>query len=175
MKVHTLINGFMERFRGVWCKKCRFFVLYYIYNICIYFYIYYVGKKEPQINVFSGLIKCVNCGKSYRRVTSNGTVGYNCSTYVKKGKSVCYGKKIPEITLQTVTAEVLNLKCFDENIFTEQIEKILVPGPNKLIFIFKDGHEVIREWKDRSRSEVWTEEIKEQARKKTIERSGGDK
>ena len=104
-------------------------------------------------------------------VTSNSTVGYNCSTYIKKGKSVCHGKKILEVTLQTATAEVLGMKYFDENIFTGQIEKILVPGPNKMIFIFKDGNEVEKEWKDRSRSEVWTEEMREKARQKSLERN----
>lgn len=130
----------------------------------------FAGKTEPCISVFSGIIKCANCGKSYRRVTSNGTVGYNCSTYVSKGKSACFGKKIPEITLQTITAETLGTKCFDESVFAEQIEKIIVPGPNQLIFCFKDGREVEKEWKDRSRSEVWTDEMRERARQKTLER-----
>ena len=89
---------------------------------------------------------------------------------MSKGKSVCFGKKIPEITLQTITAETLGMKCFDENVFAEQIEKIIVPGPNQLIFRFKDGHEVEKEWKDRSRSEVWTDEMRERARQKTLER-----
>jgi hypothetical protein len=62
---------------------------------------------------------------------------------------------------------VLKVPEFDVEIFAEQIEKILVPAPNELIFIFTDGYEEKATWKDRSRSESWTDEMK----KATGERS----
>lgn len=57
---------------------------------------------------------------------------------------------------------------FDEKIFYENIDRIEVPGANRLIFYFKDGRSVEREWKDRSRSESWTPEMREAARQRAI-------
>ena len=39
-----------------------------------------------------------------------------------------------------------------------------------LIFRFYDGSEVTRKWKDRSRSQSWTDEMKAAARQKALER-----
>lgn len=84
---------------------------------------YYSGKKITK-TVFSSMIVCENCGKSYKRVTNNGRVFWNCSTYFEKGKSECFVKRIPESTLEKVTAEVLGLKEFKPEEVTKQIEKI---------------------------------------------------
>ena len=67
----------------------------------------------------------------------------------------------------SVCFEVLDISEFDADIFENQIEKILVPAPNELTFIFTDGREISANWKDRSRSESWTDEM----RKKVGERS----
>lgn len=60
----------------------------------------------------------------------------------------------------SVCCEVLGMTEFDANIFENQINKILVPAPNELIFVFHDGHEISAHWQDRSRSESWTEEMR---------------
>lgn len=135
----------------------------------------YEGRRRKHLapktyTVFSGLIQCPKCGKSYRRVKNNGTVGYNCSTYINKGKQFCRGKKIPETVLMAETVAVLGLEEFDENAVKERIEKITVPEPNHLHFILKDGRTVERVWKDRSRAESWTEEMREAARQRNLER-----
>lgn len=70
---------------------------------------------------------------------------------------------IPENTLISVICEVLGISEFDADIFEKQIEKILVPEPNKLTFIFTDGQQISTHWQDRSRSESWTDEMKEKA------------
>ncbi len=62
------------------------------------------------------------------------------------------------------------MENFDADIFENQIEKIIVPAPNELAFIFTDGHQVLANWKDRSRSESWTDEMKANAAKITKER-----
>ena len=36
---------------------------------------------------------CPFCGKAYKRNTSNGSVGWNCSTYLSQGKAYCHGKR----------------------------------------------------------------------------------
>ena len=45
-----------------------------------------------------------------------------------------------------------------------------MPEANHLIYHFKDGHTVEMVWKDRSRSESWTPEKREQARQNSLKR-----
>ena len=47
-----------------------------------------------------------------------------------------------------------------------RIEQIQIPAPNELQFCFSDGTEQTVSWKDRSRSESWTAEMREKARQK---------
>ena len=65
---------------------------------------------------------------------------------------------------------VLELTYFDEEAVINQIEKIVVPEPNHLIFKLKNGTEIERIWKDRSRKESWTPEMRESARQKALQR-----
>lgn len=126
------------------------------------------GRKPQERSVFTGLIRCPLCGRNYKRVNNHGRWGYNCSTYQRKGKQACSGKCIPEPALITESTAALGLPAFDEGIFKEQIERIEVPESNHLLFVFKDVHTVERVWKDRSRAESWTPEMKETARQRTI-------
>ena len=132
-------------------------------------------KKKKEETVFTGKIKCQKCGKNYKRQTSNGTVGWNCSTYLTQGKSACHGKKIPEMILRTVCSEILGINCFDKNLFAETVKQIIVPKPNHLTFILHDGSQVRKEWNDRSRRDSWTEEMKQAARERTIMQRGKEK
>ena len=97
------------------------------------------AKKSAQYSVFTSFITCPKCGKKYKRNTSNGSVGWNCSTYLEQGKFACHGKKIPEKTLIAVCREVLGIDSFDEKIFKSEVQQIIVPKPNHLTFVMKDG------------------------------------
>lgn len=116
---------------------------------------------------FSSKIVCANCGKSYRRVVSRGRVAWNCDTYVRNGAAACPAKKIPEDILESVTADLLGIPAFDSEVFRERVEKIVVPGPNRLIFRLRDGRELTREWTDRSRSESWDDAARKRAKERT--------
>ena len=125
-------------------------------------------KPTTTIYPFSGIIKCCNCGKSYRRKTTPTGVVWICSTYNTKGKKYCpTAKQIPEPTLITACCDVLKLLKFDIENFNDNIKKILVPAPNELIFLFHDGRQEQYIWKDRSRSESWTDEMKSKAAETT--------
>ena len=89
------------------------------------------------------------------------------------GKAVCYGKKIPESTLEAVTADILNLREFKPEAVKENILEIMVPEPNHLVFRLKDGSVAERVWADRSRRESWTPEMKERARQQALKRNRG--
>ncbi len=131
----------------------------------------FVKKPAPQKTYpFTSLMVCKECGKNYRRkITKTGPV-WVCGTFTSKGKAACASKQIPEGTLQSVTAEVLGQIDFSEELLRRQVKSILVCNGNVLVFRFFDGTDVTRKWKDRSRRESWTAEMKEAARQKTLER-----
>lgn len=126
-------------------------------------------KSTTERYPFSHQIFCMNCGKFYKRQACHGRVYWNCATFLEKGKVACHTKQIPEKILLAVTTEVLGLPQFDSVIFKEQISEIQVPGPNQLIFLFKDGHSETCIWKDRSRSESWDAEARKQASERSKE------
>ena len=107
---------------------------------------------------FSGMICCGQCGSYYRRKTNRGRHYWNCSTYLTKGTAACQAKQIPEDTLIALTNQALGITTFDEDIFKKHISAMCVPSQNRVIFTFTDGSRVETEWKDRSRSESWTED-----------------
>ena len=125
-------------------------------------------QAKPQRSEFTGKILCPHCGKPYKRVTSNGSVGWNCKTYHEKGKRFCRGKKIPEDTLKAICAEVLGMAEHDAVFFAACVESIVVPEDNKLQFHLKDGRVLDRAWIDHSRASSWQHDMKEAARRQML-------
>ena len=118
-------------------------------------------KSTVAVYPFTGKIKCGCCNKNYRRKTTVTGIVWICSTYNTKGKKYCpKSKQIPEEKLYTACCEVLGISEFDEDIFQSKIQQIVIPAPNRIKFIFTDGTRKTVEWKDRSRSESWTEDMK---------------
>ncbi len=124
-------------------------------------------KRYP----FTGKIVCGNCGKNYSHKTTHGIPAWQCTTFLYTGKSACPAKQIPEDTLTALCCTALDLKQFDETEFEKRIDSILVTGPNAVLFRFKDGHSADFTWKDRSRAESWTDEMKAAARNRYKARS----
>lgn len=119
---------------------------------------------------FSGMIRCPVCGKNYRRRICRGKAVWNCSTFLSYGKGACFGKQVPEDTLISLTAEVLGINAFDESTFRKQIAELIATTPNRVICVFKDGRCLESEWKDRSRGESWTVEMRSTAAERSRER-----
>jgi len=129
------------------------------------------NKPNNPVNArypFTGKIICGYCGKSFQRKTAKGRVGWLCATYLEHGKSVCPAKQIPETALLDACAEALRLSSFDEIEFRKRISRIEAAGANTLKFVFVDGTICIAVWRDRSRSESWTDEMKQTAREKSL-------
>ena len=127
----------------------------------------YAGSCTTNRYPFTQKIRCACCGKYYRRKTTVTGVVWICSTYNTKGKKYCpTAKQIPENTLISACCDVLKISEFDAEQFAERIEQIRIPAPNELQFCFSDGTEQPVSWKDRSRSESWTTEMREKARQK---------
>ena len=116
---------------------------------------------------FTGMVVGSGCEKHYRRkVTKTGPVWIR-STFNTMGKEFCPSKQIPEHTLIFITEEVLD----STDVLHDKITAIRSEKDNTLVFCFKDGIETVKRWQDRSRAESWTEEMKEAARHKALERS----
>ncbi|HOU10975.1 MAG TPA: hypothetical protein PLD68_09815 [Clostridiales bacterium] len=87
-------------------------------------------------------------------------VHWQCSTYLREGSGACPAKQIPDAVLKSLAAELLGLNGFREDEYHQRVSAISVPAQNKIRFVFTDGHETVTEWTDRSRSEVWTDEMR---------------
>ena len=123
---------------------------------------------------FSGKIFCGICGVRYvRKIShskSNPTPIWHCYTYDRLGKSECPSKRVPEEVLKEKVKEVLGLEEFDEEMLKKKITEIRVPANGQLEFLFFDGKSVKMQWENRPRRESWTDNMKEKARQKSLER-----
>ena len=130
-----------------------------------------IDHEKQKRYPFTGIIRCGLCGKNYHRRSTGGYQSWICPTYQKEGKAFCPSKRIPEAILINVAAEILHLQTFDENVFTAKIAEILVQSPNTITFVFKNGHTVTTNWLDRSRSTSWTDDMRNAARRRALERN----
>ena len=80
----------------------------------------YVGRT-----CFTHKIQCGICGKWYSRFSKDGYVDWICSTR-RKGKD-CPSKYLPDRRLKAACCRVLGLEEFDGAVFTDKVEKIVVP------------------------------------------------
>lgn len=127
-----------------------------------------------SFSVLSGAIRCTICGKNYRRKKTKHNILWCCHTFNTMGKEHCSSKMIPEETLKKAAASVIGLDSFDETAFENQIARIDACPGNLLRFVFRNGLVTERTWQDRSRSESWTEDMRELARKKENNRRRTD-
>lgn len=120
-------------------------------------------KSEGSLNryPFTQLLVCGVCGKHYVRKTCRKGFRWMCATYNNKGKKYCNSKMIPEEKL-IETAEGIDLS---------RVDHIKVESNNTLIYVLKDGTEITRQWKDRSRAESWTDEMRQKAAEHTRKRN----
>jgi len=70
--------------------------------------------------------------------------------------------------LTRITLEVLEITELTSDVLSERLEFIEVFPDNKLIYHLTDGEVVERNWNDISRKDSWTEEMKNEARRKSL-------
>ncbi len=119
----------------------------------------------------SGKLVCGICGGSYHRKETHGGFVWTCGRFNTFGKTVCASRHIPEDVLMSATATVLGIVAFDDRVFRDRVERVLVCNDNALIYRFNDGTETSVQWRNKSRSQSWTDEMKAAARQKTLERN----
>lgn len=125
-------------------------------------------RPNSQRYPFSGKIVCGKCGKRFKRITKHGTAYWHCTMTVQFGTTACHSKRIPETTLLNISANVLDNNAICVDVFMSIIDHIEAYDGNRLAFVFKDGQTVETIWQDHSRTESWTDEMKQNAREKNL-------
>ncbi|MBQ7580667.1 MAG: recombinase family protein [Clostridia bacterium] len=115
----------------------------------------------PLTYRFTSLITCAKCGKHFRRKLVRGKPVWICPTFNYEGKAACPAKQIPEEILEEITADM----------DMERFTGITADDGNRLLFHFSDGTTAEKIWRDRSRSESWTDEMRQNARAHTKARN----
>lgn len=136
------------------------------------------GTRSKGVNTYplSGMIRCGQCGKNFKRTAAKGKAVWNCPTYYSEGKAACSARGIPEETLKAVISGLLGTPEFDESLFRRRISGITAKEAHRLGFSFRDGHIEERDWEPRSRRESWTDEMRQAAREYANRRwNNGDK
>ncbi len=103
---------------------------------------------------FTQKIVCEQCGKHYRRKTvAGGKVVWICATFNRLGKAHCPSQQIPEEILKGLIGNT----AFSE---------IRIPCANTVKIVHPNGKVETHTWQNPSRSESWTAEMKETARRR---------
>jgi len=131
--------------------------------------IYNAGAVTGMPHSFAGKIVCGECGDNYRRRITHAGEKYEkavwiCTTKNRLGKEACGSKQIPEDIISKTTAEVLGIKDFDEDLFSQNIKMIKVTDTNHLVFVFLNGLECIKLWQNNSCRNSWSEEKRQKQR-----------
>ena len=108
------------------------------------------------LHEFTGKILCGKCGCKYRRKKlASGKVVWICPTFNRLGKAYCASQQIPDAILLDLVNGI-------------ELDYIRIPCANTVTIITKSGEEITKTWKNPSRSESWTPEMREKARQRSM-------
>jgi site-specific DNA recombinase len=134
------------------------------------------SKIKPQQNnkhaPFQGMIRCGICGRAYTHKTTPYNEIWKCSLSVTKGKEACVAKQVPHDIIVEASHHILNKDQYSEAYFNSKVNWVIVMPNRTLLFQMKDGTRKDYQWKT-SRSESWTEEMKEKARIRALNQAKG--
>ena len=115
-------------------------------------------EKHPNGTPFTGLIICGLDGCNFIRCNTGTRPCWKCGRYKKGGPALCNSRQIGESELYESINNVMGQASF-----FEKIKQIVVYPDFRLKFIFKDGEIIDTTYRERSRKESWTSEMKKEA------------
>ncbi len=98
-------------------------------------------KKNGEVSLFSGLLKCGSCGRTMRNQTENGVLksgeayrysSFICSGYSKQGKAFCSPHIIYENALLKIVTETLQVETKKVRLDKNRINQRLGEDHNRL-------------------------------------------
>ena len=142
----------------------------------------YAHQSKAPLNecrLFRGMIRCGICGRLYHHYRTNAKKYdksvWACPNFYTMSKGICPSQKLPEDILLAKTKEVLAVDELERDTLLDKVQQIIVPANYHLQYILKDGTTIHAEWQHRSRSESWTEEMREAARQRALEQHRKEK
>ena len=125
-------------------------------------------------NPLAQKITCGLCGKHFIRRFGNTAAKYKrplwiCQTYLSKTKAACPSRRISEKVLFPILAGVLGVQAEDVLDESSRIKEITV-FPDGHLMVSANGETVERHWENPSRALSWTDEMKQEAKRKERER-----
>lgn len=119
------------------------------------------ANKALNLSCFSTKIKCGNCGRSFVRSSRKrgSYVIWTCGSKKGRGES-CGARDIPEKLLKSVCSDVLSMDEFDDAVFAERVEKIIIIGKDTMEFHFCNSDVRTIKWKSDAKKAMWTPERK---------------
>ncbi len=114
---------------------------------------------------FTHMIRCSCCGATYSHKTTKYNTYWICPTYKMYGKDKCKdSKQIVEAKLYEAINEHFKWSEFNESKFKKLVDHMVSKQDNIVELHMKDGTVEEIEWKDPTRADSWTPEMKEMAR-----------
>lgn len=121
---------------------------------------------------FTSIIRCSCCGATFQHKVTRYNKLWICKTYNTRGKAFCMeSKQIDDGRLRDAISEFFGWDDFNETKFKAKVNHIIAKPNNELELHLNDGTVESIHWKDRSRSESWTPEMREKVRQKTMEQN----
>lgn len=137
---------------------------------------YYKTPVNAQKNYpFTGIIFCDKCGARYKHKMNSGKAIWLCNTFNSLGKAECPSKQIPEDALYEAINAEMGYSEFNAADFKKRVASMTAHDGNVVTLHFRDGSSKDIVWKDRSRRDSWTPEMKERARQRALAQRGGKK
>lgn len=102
----------------------------------------HLHTKRHEVTVtdcFQEKIVCAHCGNIYHRVVSGGRWVYWYCMGKKKKDAKCNNINYADFQLRRISASILGLSEFKENVFERSIEKIVVLEDGSLEYHFYEG------------------------------------
>lgn len=82
------------------------------------------GPQQKKLYLFSGFLKCADCGKSMSRSKVRGTVYYYCRTYKDQSKSACTKHTIRHDELEAAVLYAIRQQVYLAIDYSKTIERI---------------------------------------------------
>ena len=82
------------------------------------------APQKKQIYLFSGFLRCADCGKAMTRSKVGGTVYYYCRTYKNQSKSACTKHTIKHNRLEVAVLYAIQQQVYLAVDYTKTIERI---------------------------------------------------